>query len=397
MPSPLIIVISDAGRADFLKVFDQVKTKLQLVFIDSKAVISEKNTNLYETYGSFDQYENYLNAFDLLEKYQPQKLVFFNYESFNQVALLAAAKELGYPTYHLEHGIRINTNIIYDQPQFKNRIKSHTAVKALLYSKNRFFKSTVSKSSDNYKNLLELYYNVRVSKSPDLSYRELGTNMIIPDFFITPNSQTAKFHSNRHKISLSQDKIIFTGFPQFEKYEKLLSIECSENNNVIFIDQPLHELKLFGWTRRLKQVFLEKLVKSLNEYNIYVKPHPKNDKTFYPNGINILNDDEFYKQLIQTNIFIGFCSTLFYPICSLSHTTVLLFENHLVTPNIKLSSEFTKNKVATELSSFDDLSNSLNKLNQIKIDQKKNKSAFREYNNIFQGNAIKKLEAVLLN
>src|SRR5690606_6600082 len=112
---------------------------------------SELNNNLFENYGKNIFWKDYYNAFDLLNKIRPNKVVFFFIESYNHVALNVACKELGIPTYHLEHGIRN-----YEFVKIKSENK--TLLKASLNNKEEI-KNLITKS-DRFKTFLFFFRTI---------------------------------------------------------------------------------------------------------------------------------------------------------------------------------------------------------------------------------------------
>ncbi|MHB8262072.1 MAG: hypothetical protein ACYDCN_17355 [Bacteroidia bacterium] len=138
-----ILIIGEYCREDMLYCFDGAIDYFNLYFLyyQFKGELSNKK---FEKYGKAIFYYEYTSALHLLKNIAPEKVLFFHLETFNQVALIAACKQLKIKTYHVEHGF---TN--YELSEF---ISSHPAPKSmsrplLLRIKDKiFFKLTAYSS-----------------------------------------------------------------------------------------------------------------------------------------------------------------------------------------------------------------------------------------------------------
>ena len=107
---PNLLIIGDYLRKDILYFFDDLSFTFNLFFIHYNYDYEIRN-KVYSPYIKILFYYQFSSAFSLLKKIKPKKVLFFNFDSFNDLALLMASKECGIKTYHIEHGFR-DYNII---------------------------------------------------------------------------------------------------------------------------------------------------------------------------------------------------------------------------------------------------------------------------------------------
>ncbi len=388
MNKKTIIIVSDSGREDFIKVFKDI-TNINFVFVDTLSISSSGSIGIYKKYGRIIFWENYKDAFELLKKNKPSKIVFFNYESFNQVALLSASKQMGVKSFHMEHGLRLNfISSDFSTPSTFSEVlvsilRKAFFIKKMFFIKNHFYRKTMLKSNPRQKKFLKKYFHIRVSNSPVTTFRNLMNEMIKPDHFISPNKITLSHHLHRHGASIDEINFTFIGYPQFSFINPLLSLDETERKIVLLIDQPLSEQKVFGWTKQIKIAFIEGLMENIDSNSFYIKPHPGNELSHYPNGVRLIKDEQFLNTLEKTKVVLGFYSTLMMPLAALEHTTLFVFENHPLELSTKPSTIFTEAGVAHEIKTPKELKEKLVNLEKYHVLQKKHKSNYIKDWNLF--------------
>ncbi|HEX2535871.1 MAG TPA: hypothetical protein VHK69_19145, partial [Chitinophagaceae bacterium] len=108
------LLVGDYNRNDFLEISRQLK-EVDFYFIEhiNAGAITNKEAGKS---GTILFWKDFKSAFDLLDQVRPDKVLFYFIESFNHVALNAACKIKGVPTYHLEHGLRFALTSFLDVP-----------------------------------------------------------------------------------------------------------------------------------------------------------------------------------------------------------------------------------------------------------------------------------------
>ncbi len=402
-----ILIVGDYCREDFLMPFDQVKDCLNLYFIEYTSKDELRNSD-YKKYGTAIFWKDFSDAYDLLRKIKPNKVLFYFIETYNHVALNVASKSSGIKTYHLEHGIRnyaISNSVSKQTDADINIFRKFNPFTMYNRVKNRlFFANTVKKSNDTDRKALNEYYEVRSTNSILDTFKKYKARFRIADHYISFSPEIFEFHIKNDHLP-STHPVTFIGVPGFDKYSNIV---CEENlnNHIVFIDQCLPEQGLLAWS----QDYRKKIMKQINDLilapkslNMYVKKHPLSDSKIWaniadehPNIVLLDNDDDLKKILSRNRVVIGFNSTLLLPLIAQNHTICFSLEIH---PNGEKYSEFlTVFKSITPVYTIEELADKLNNIDNIHFYQSKYKEEFmRKWLSIFDGNSIERFSKILLD
>ena len=133
------LIIGDYLRKDLLVPFQGMKTKCNLFFLEYYQQENVINDN-YKEYGKIIFWKEFKNAFQLIETNKIDKIIFYAFESYNHIAIRAAAKQLNVKTYHLEHGFRNYDNLNKQESNSLKKNNSDLIILGKLFLKSIFLK-----------------------------------------------------------------------------------------------------------------------------------------------------------------------------------------------------------------------------------------------------------------
>ena len=394
-----ILIIGDYSRKDILSPFKLLIGKINMYFLTYYSA-KELPSRDASQYGTILFWNEYSSGLELIKKLKIKKIIFYEYETFNNIALRAAAKQLGIRCYHLEHGYRdyglvnkVHKNkqkvkkIIYKIP-FVSYIK--------LFFISRFYYNTYKKCNNELKKQLLKFYKTRSSYGILSTFKKIDSPLLKLDFYINFSSENFKYFRTKHHLKDNFKHFKLIGFPQFDNASLAAKSNLNFNSNkLLFIDQPFLEQNLFGWTPKHKFSFLTELqeLATTLKLKLIIKPHPINDNSFY---------DNLDCEIITENIFdnysysyvIGFNSTLLFPLATIPNTLLICLNNHPEPFQSIENNIFVKNKVAIGLNQLSDLSK---KSLKIKVLAKDRKSFVKKYLYKFDGRSKSRLTKIILS
>jgi hypothetical protein len=409
MPSkPALLVVGDYNREDYLHTFKECKDDFNFYFIE---FISRREVlnNTYKQFGEALYWGDYSDALDLLDRVKPSKVIFFYVESFFHVALLLACKVKGIRTYHLEHGIRdININLrlsdklpVHIGPG-KARYLTNVILQFRARIKGRLFLNETQKTLPEAEaTLFKQFYKLRKKHSYPETIAKLNTPILWPDESITYSRKVFDVH--KHSIKLSDNyPIHYIGIPSFDHLANI-NQTVSPQKNILFLDQGLSNRGYFGWT---KQAFIQLLKQLENSalqagFKLYIKPHPthpdfKQYGKYLKHSI-IIDDSELTRLIPDSNVILGFFSTLMLPLAAMQHTTLITLENHPI-GKLDVSKSWIDAGVAHPVYSLEDLAWALKNIELLHQRQLPNKKQFeQDWLYKFDGKAGERLRTILLS
>jgi hypothetical protein len=388
-----VLVVGDYNRKDFVEVFSSSIGEVDFLFLDYYSPQDVK-TDWYKQYGKAIFWKDFTDAYNLLNKIKPDKVLFYFIESYNHAALNVACKQLKIPTYHLEHGLRDYTLETYFQKYSNpttavgnkggkfNSLKNLFKIKAVFNAlKSRlFFIATVLRTKGEGKEFLNLFFNTRKQNSIYETFRKIKSHYRVADTYISFSPANFETHQVEDHLPPDHD-VKFIGLPMFDKWPSLKPTPPFEKA-LIFINQPLKAQGLLGWDEEFENVFIEELTTfcSKNDIKIYIKNHPYDhnspwEKLIKENKVIALNEVELENAITRVRVVVGFFSTLLMPAAALPHTVLFTLENH---PDKGIfSSEFLVScGVSKAISNISDLEEAFKNLDFYAEEQARNKQNF---------------------
>ena len=406
---PKILFIGDYCRQDYISLLSDTKEHATIYFLFYASSKEESNKG-YKTYGQAIYWQQFKDVFSLLRSIKPAKVVFLYIESYNHVVLNLACRQAGISTYQLEHGLRADYVLGFD-PAISPKLPDTFSKKAtyylnlLLHSpskiKNRLF-LLKSISLLNKEDALFVREFIRVRKQHNFlqTTRQIPADKRTAEFYISFSRNIYKIHQEEDALPPSKS-VYYIGIPYFDHLAK---VEASEPvKAILFIDQPLAEQNLLGWTRLYKTTFAEQFANICYKlgYSLLVKPHPQQDISIWRRleakyNITIISNDEISLFAPQLRLVVGFYSTYLLPFAALKHTTLITYENH---PSGKLmvSRAFTDAGVGHAIVDLNELYELLPNLETLHQKQISNKAKFTEdWLYKFDGKSGERLKEVLI-
>jgi len=399
-----VLLVGDYNRSDFLYVARLLHSRIDFFFIEFMNQHFLRNKECLK-YGQVIYWKDYKDAYDLLNKICPEKVVFYFIESFNHVALNVAAKVCGISTYHLEHGLRFKLGVpLKEKNQVERtleRIKKIGQLRHLYdrYAGRMFFQNTIKESGEKEKEFLRLFYSVRKKNSIQATFKKIKDPLRLPDCYISFSPLIFDYHRELESLPCNYP-VHYIGIPNFDHFCNWKDLH-NYGNNILFIDQPLFEKKLMGWNRESKKNFLEQLatiVHSLGK-KLYIKPHPWNDKSIYeavPEHLIVF--EEIWETVVpDINTVLGFSSTLLMPFMAMDHIACFTLEMHPQNSGSYYSGFLLESKACHLVTSFEDLTDKLIHRDTWHQKQKAYKNTFIDkWMYKFDGKCSERLSKVLI-
>lgn len=406
-----ILIIGDYNREDFLFIGKLLHEKSNIYFLEYSQE-KELTSSNYKKWGKAIFWKNFKDAFDLLDKIKPSKVLFYFIESFNHVALNVACKYWGIKTYHIEHGIRyyeIQEMLVTISQGSNNKqsLKSLFDKYSNIYSRVKtrlFFNNTVAKLPSPYAEFLKAYYKVRSSHDIFNTFRIIDNLLRVADSYISFSPKIFEFHQKSDHLPDGYP-VYFTGCPGFDHLKEITATE-SDTNDILFIDQAFEAQSLFGWNVKNKTKFLKDLIGFANKQNriLWLKAHPYSSKQAYneilgcPNVRIIQNEVDFKMAIANSKIVIGFYSTLLMPLMALDHTICFSLDMYPAKPQNQLAGFLLKTGAIKGVDNWEELEKDFENLEAIFQEQRNCKQAFiDQWMYKFDGRCSERMKNILLS
>lgn len=348
-----VIFIVDFKKQYLINIISDVLKRVDSYFL-FYSYPSEINVLAQSFTGRIIFWKDFKNAYLLLKKIKPDKVVFFELETLNQIALNTVAKSLGVKSIFCDHGIQefsvSNTANSYSKVSLLSKIsnKLGNVLNAGLTNvvKNRlFFNRTLIRSNEEIKQFLTSYKKIRLTHTIHSTRTIVKSVWSDPDTLITFCPFNLNYYHEIFKAKNYEE--VVTGFPEFDEISQLLPTKKADNRAFIFIDQPYVNNGLYGWTVETKICALNRVRDKCESegYKLYIKPHPR-ETSFWKktSDFNLLSKTDFEELLPKTKYVLGFNSTLLLIFAACPAINVIIFREH--PSGDKVSDFLVKEKVA---------------------------------------------------
>lgn len=404
-----ILIIIDYNQS-YLEPFVQILHEEAEVFLINFAYENEVKSDYFLRFGKFIFWKDFRNAQDLIEKIKPNKVIFFELETLNQVALNVVCKKKKIQTVFCDHGLQdIRVNEQHESISHSNhsnlklfKIRKHLNNNPINVWKNRrFFTSTINNLNDpEPREFLVHYKKIRLKNSIHSTYIKINNQFLYPNEYYCFSPKNYKFHEFlNHKSNIP---VRFFGIPEFDYLAGLQKKNTSEY--LIYIDQPFCQKRLYGWDQETKIKWISdlSLLCERKGMTLYIKKHPKELDSLWKeikrkNENIILDNSDFTKFLSRSNCILGFNSTLLLPLSALPRTAVFCIQKH--PDNTENIIDFFVNEgVAGWVKNFEDLSSKIDKLDENILYQGGYKDQFiSNWLYRFDGNSSQRLKDLYLS
>lgn len=279
-----------------------------------------------------------------LTKLNPDVFV-VNAQRLSDTAYVTVAKTLDIKTIMIQHGMYI--------PFLKR--ESFYLFKKILKTLKYFMYSQVIAKALNQSGI-QVFQDFYMTFVKGKIYKEAisYTDKINVDFVLVYGEYWKKYHHDIFGYSFEQQTVI--GYHELNKVDAIKSKEF-EKTAVCYIAQTLVEDGRFD--RELMELFVKNLEEIAKYKKVYIKLHPRSDKTLYINkNLTLLESD-----IPNVGVYLGHYSSLIALVGHLQGRTILYeFDNHEIPYYFK---EFTK-VVRTKESLLKELNNDISQNNSDK-------------------------------
>jgi hypothetical protein len=404
---PKILFIGDYCRTDYLRMLDKSRDAMGFWFLYFASQDEEQNKNYLE-YGKAIYWSDYKSAQELLKAISPHKVVFLYLDTYHAVVLNITCKAAGIFTYHLEHGMRADYAIAYDDaisPKLFTKPSGKISnLSKLLYrlgdlvKAKLFLKNSIRQFSGEDAAFAEEYVKVRGKYSYLKTFELLPSLKRIANCYISFSPKVYQVHQVHDHLSATQ-KVHFIGVPYFDALAT--AKYTTPQRAILFIDQPLAEKGLLQWTPEYKCTFVAEFasITSCCNYKLYVKLHPAQNIGLWKQAPNVefIDDNQLLEIYGSIPLVIGFYSTYLMPLATLEHTTLITLENHPA-GKLDVSKPFIDAGVAHPIYNLKELSGALENVDQLHRQQLPHKNKFeKEWLFKFDGKAGERLRDILLD
>lgn len=406
---PNLLIVGDYNRTDYLNIFRVSFSDFNFYFLEFSSP-QEIHNPYYKSIGKAIFWGDYKDALKLVDKVNPQKVLFYFIESYYHLALNLACKVKGIPTYHIDHGIRdVNVNIRLEKYVFDPVLtnSAQRVLQKLTQLRHRikarlFLLNTIKNLPEREAAQLTAYIKIRRRASYWETIKKIQAPYRLANAYISISPKTQAVHQFYDKIP-SDKKVHFIGFPVFDHLATVTPMETKEKI-ILFIEQGYAYRNLYGWDLhshwKLVSIFSE--ICARYGYYIKVKPHPRQPTKELAhwkqiNIVELIEDKDIPEVLRKTELITGFFSTYHLPIIALPHTTLLTLENHPI-GKIDVSKSFIEAGVAHPIYEIEkELPWALENITILHQQQKPNKAKFtQEWLYKFDGKAGERLRDILL-
>jgi len=308
-------------RKDWTSLFEKTSEEFEYTYLFW--VYRELDFTDVQSSGRVAYWGDFKNAYEILEKYKPKKVVFMSIDNLHTIALTIACKKLHIPSYVLQHGVYhplsdyLKLEQIKQQkkttPQLNNGKSTATGVRNFLVF---FYLRTIGL------NFKALYFMVhflfsKIRNTEFLSLIKAKNPIRLADKYIVYTKPNASLYAERDGVR--QDNMLEIGFPLLDDFtEAAKQIHAAESYYVL-IDQPLAESN-----RENKQTVLS--YEQVNNFytrlatiahqrgmHLKIKLHPFNYKSNYlvsHGNIEYVREANTVDLIMKSSGIFGYCSSL---------------------------------------------------------------------------------------
>lgn len=304
-------------------IFYDINLKNLKVYISDIVDRLIETDNVILLYDEFDKegYEYYKNknciilrnkavTYNAIRKkllaFNPDLLV-VNAQRLSDTAFVSVAKQLGIKTVMIQHGMYIP---FMKREKFFLIKKIFKTIKYFLYS--QVIAKAVNKNGiEVFKKYLQTFIKGKIYKEAIDFHKQINVDLVL-----VYGEYWKQYHKDIFGYELNQQKVI--GYHELKKVSSILS-KPYEKDAICYIAQTLVEDGRIDKEEMIK--FYDILEKTAKNKKVYIKLHPRTDKTIFQNRNFILLEDE----IPYCSVYVGHYSSLIALVGYLD-TKLILFE-----------------------------------------------------------------------
>ena len=312
-------------RKQWIAPFEQLPGQFEVIYL---FYISEKEESQVYTSNRRVYWNEFTSAFDLLNKVNPDKVIFMSLTSGLTIGLNLACKTRSISTFVMEHGMNHNYTI-YRSKEILSRQHSNSEddlsgneIIREGFSTKRYLKRTFRVQYFISYLLMTIYLFWSKVKGEIYATKRMRFSARKPDYYISYSPQNARI---RFELDGDiSDQIRYVGnLEYFELYHEITKHlkEKHENNYYLLIDQPLADNR-YGERFKTKEEMIKFYVQLAiwcqgRGSKLVVKLHPESFKsTWLPQDDRITwikESDNLGMLIAFARGCFGYCSSLLVP------------------------------------------------------------------------------------
>ena len=318
-----ILMIVNPERIDFYSYLHQVPdVEWLLLWHEKSEQMMMSQDKLPLPFKEIYFWTDFTTPRQLLEKINPDRIVFFEIIDLRQIALNVAASALNIPTFYLEHGAAgdRNTAILrWKETTFKKN-KLPYLIKRFKHSfidviRSKIFYYSVSKGFNSIRSYI-VYFLLPFKMLKNAPNKVLSKNLFrerIPWRSIVFNE--TNFEEYSLYTGIGKQDAVFSGVPHFDHYFR----ESQQlKDHIVYIDHPYLEEGLLGWTEEHHQQIASALFHFAEEKQIklYIKLHPRSNLEYWKRYarsekyIQIIQTGDYTDLYLDSRLILGYSSSL---------------------------------------------------------------------------------------
>jgi hypothetical protein len=373
-----LLVTGTISRGDILDMFAVTRERCDLTFVEYERGWGDGiDRQLYDEFGRLTTWEDQNSADELLDREQPDRLVFLFTTSLNQVVLRSAARQRGIEAVHVEHGYR---------PPIADEINQRTTARTRASGHHSglrthaFFARSLPRRGRVAPSLVRYAHAVKrggASRDVLRSFADLRR----ADRYVSFSRECFDHHLDVDRVPVAiADSTEFTGIPQFDDFRMVQ--DAQPGRSILLVDHQLHNARIFGWDESFRQAWVDSLVRTTHAagFTLYVKLHPGDRSQAWRlheanENVQLVERADLVDLSREISVVLGTCSTLQLPFAALPHIAMITLEIH---PEAGwfASRRFVETGVAEPVRSFSELATALDRFDEIRAHQRRSKPAF---------------------
>lgn len=391
-----ILLNWDTSRKDLLEPFITLNDEIDFVIIWGEE--SDKDNHPFEQV----YFTNYRTPYQLLKAVRPDKILFFNINSYPQVALNLAAKNLRIPTFTMHHGIHHSDHLEINRQKETWGLKKRKTT-GTNFSSLRFYFSALRLR--NISQVIPFFYFAWLRRRRDtlVALQKCVFEGRLPGKYINLSPHNAIIIKRINHLT-NDDKFIYIGHPFFDRIlQELNNLKQDPvkraDRYFLLIDFPnKEEVLYFKMMTAEKKLQFYKNLSALAKHmgcRLKVKLHPFGYDSAYnyqDDNIDLVREADIASLIFYADKCFSFFSSLIIPI--VYHKKGCYLFNF--GSNLQLQKELVELGVARELKpeSFGEKDLSMN---HHKIDENAYTQFVERYLYYTDGNSTERLKNVLIS
>lgn len=316
MRKPKVLLYWDANRKDLLEPFLKLKDEIDFVILWGDQ--PGKDLPFPQIY-----IRNYRTPYQLLNEVRPDKILFFNINSYPQIAVSLAASNRKIPRYHMHHGIHHADNLEINLQKEKEGMHVRKRLISNFSSLFFYFSALRLRNLDQVFPMIRFGW-VRKKRDRTVAISKSKFKARLPDWYINLSPHNAIITRRLDGLN-SDDRFIYIGHPFFDEILTSLNnlkagSKGKDGKYFLLIDFPNKEdiLEFKLMTADGKWAFYRKLSQMAASVGcrLKIKLHPfsKGEFDYKDDNTDLIREGNVADLIHHAEECFSFFSTLIIPI-----------------------------------------------------------------------------------